>query len=50
MAANSASTAAIVLGDKAVGWLAARDIPARLVDTQGRIVRTARWPEPEETS
>ncbi|MHB1472754.1 MAG: FAD:protein FMN transferase [Dermatophilaceae bacterium] len=50
VAANSASTAAIVLGDKAVGWLAARDIPARLVDTQGRIVRTARWPEPEETS
>jgi FAD:protein FMN transferase len=50
VAANTASTAAIVLGEAAVGWLAARDIPARLVDTQGRIVRTARWPEPEETS
>jgi thiamine biosynthesis lipoprotein len=49
-AANTASTAAIVLGDKAVGWLTARDIPARLVDMQGKIVRTARWPEPEETS
>ncbi len=47
VAANTASTAAIVLGDKAVGWLTARDIPARLVDMQGRIVRTARWPEPE---
>jgi thiamine biosynthesis lipoprotein len=50
VAANTASTAAIVLGDKAVGWLAARDIPARLVDRNGLIVRTARWPEPEETS
>ncbi len=50
LAANTASTAAIVLGDKAVGWLTARDIPARLVDNQGKIVRTARWPEPERTS
>jgi thiamine biosynthesis lipoprotein len=49
VAANTASTAAIVLGDKAVGWLSERDIPARLVDAHGRIVRTARWPEPEET-
>ena len=47
LAANTASTAAIVLGDKAVGWLTDRDIPARLVDGKGRIVRTARWPEPE---
>lgn len=47
VAANTASTAAIVLGDRAVGWLTERDIPARLVDTQGAIVRTARWPEPE---
>lgn len=50
VAANTASTAAIVMGDKAVGWLTARDIPARLVDTQGRIVHTTRWPEPEGTS
>jgi len=47
LAANTASTAAIVLGDKAVGWLTTRDVPARLVDAHGRIVRTARWPEPE---
>ncbi len=45
LAANTASTAAIVLGDNAVGWLSARDIPARLVDTEGRIVRTSRWPD-----
>jgi len=38
-----------VLGDLAVGWLTARDIPARLVDTAGRILRTPRWPEPEVT-
>ena len=50
VAANTASTAAIVLGDKAVGWLTARNIPARLVDSQGMIVHTSRWPEPEETS
>ncbi|MEO6144479.1 MAG: FAD:protein FMN transferase [Dermatophilaceae bacterium] len=50
VAANTASTAAIVLGDRAVGWLNARDIPARLIDTEGRIVRTARWPDPEATA
>jgi len=49
LAANTASTAAVVLGDLAVGWLTARDIPARLVDTAGRILRTPRWPEPEVT-
>jgi hypothetical protein len=38
-----------VLGEKAVDWLTARDIPARLVDSHGRIVRTARWPEPGVT-
>ena len=46
LAANTASTAAIVLGDRAVGWLTDRDIPARLVNTCGRVVRTPRWPEP----
>ncbi len=50
VAANTASTAAIVLGDSAVGWLTAQDIPARLVDTQGMIIRTARWPQPEVTA
>ena len=50
VSANTASTAAIVLGDKAVGWLTERDIPARLVDGEGRIVRTPRWPEPEVPS
>ena len=47
VSANTATTAAIVLGDRAIGWLGERDIPARLVNTSGRIVRTDRWPEPE---
>jgi hypothetical protein len=34
----------------AVTFLGDRDIPARLVTTDGRIVRTPRWPEPEESS
>jgi thiamine biosynthesis lipoprotein len=50
LAANTATTAAIVLGDRAIGWLSERDIPARLVNTSGRIVRTERWPEPKATS
>jgi FAD:protein FMN transferase len=50
LAANTATTAAIVLGDRAVGWLTERDIPARLVNTSGRIVRTQLWPEPEAAS
>jgi FAD:protein FMN transferase len=50
LAANTATTAAIVLGDRAVGWLRDRDIPARLVNTSGRIVRTPRWPEPGATT
>ena len=49
LAANTASTAAIVLGDRAVRWLSERDIPARLVNTSGRIVRTGRWPRPEDS-
>jgi thiamine biosynthesis lipoprotein len=50
LAANTASTASIVLSDKAIGWLSERDIPARLVSTSGRVVRTQRWPEREESS
>jgi thiamine biosynthesis lipoprotein len=50
LAANTATTAAIVLGEAAVGWLTERQIPARLVNTSGRIVCTDRWPEPEVRS
>jgi thiamine biosynthesis lipoprotein len=42
--ANTASTAAIVLGEAAPAWLAARGLPARLVDHDGRAQAVADWP------
>jgi thiamine biosynthesis lipoprotein ApbE len=44
--ANAASTAAIVMGDAAPDWLRATGLPARLVATDGSVVRVAGWPEP----
>jgi thiamine biosynthesis lipoprotein len=44
--ANIASTAAIVMGAPASGWLEAAGLPARLVDRAGAIHRTAGWPVP----
>ena len=45
--ANTAATAAIVLGDDGVGWLERSGLPARLVEVDGRIVRVNGWPEPD---
>jgi thiamine biosynthesis lipoprotein ApbE len=42
--ANTATTAAIVLGPEAPGWLDRRGIPARLVRGDGTLVRTGGWP------
>jgi thiamine biosynthesis lipoprotein len=42
--ANTASTAAIVLGEAAPKWLAARSLPARLVACDGTVVRVGGWP------
>jgi thiamine biosynthesis lipoprotein len=42
--ANTASTAALVLGEAAPAWLAARGLPARLVDHNGRAHAVADWP------
>jgi len=42
--ANTASTAAIVLGASAPGWLRERNLPARLVDVAGRVSTVAGWP------
>ncbi|CRK60740.1 Thiamin biosynthesis lipoprotein ApbE [Alloactinosynnema sp. L-07] len=42
--ANTAATAAIVLGTAAPDWLAANDIPARLVGTDHQVTRVAGWP------
>jgi thiamine biosynthesis lipoprotein len=42
--ANTASTAAIVRGTAAPGWLRAAGLPARLVRPDGSVVTTAGWP------
>jgi FAD:protein FMN transferase len=42
--ANTASTAAIVRGAAAPGWLQAAGLPARLVRPDGSVVTTAGWP------
>jgi thiamine biosynthesis lipoprotein len=46
LAANTASTAAIVLGEAALPWLEQRALPARLVHRDGSIEHTSRWPAP----
>jgi thiamine biosynthesis lipoprotein len=45
--ANIASTAAIVMGDRAVAWLESQRLPTRLVDRRGSVRRVAGWPAPE---
>jgi thiamine biosynthesis lipoprotein len=44
--ANTAATAAIVLGEAATAWLATRGLPARLVAADGAVTRLEGWPEP----
>ncbi len=44
VAANSAATAAIVLGTVASAWLGERQVAARLVDRDGRVHRIGGWP------
>jgi thiamine biosynthesis lipoprotein len=45
LAANTASTAAIVLSDLAPAWLGDRGLPARLVARDGRVVNVGGWPQ-----
>jgi thiamine biosynthesis lipoprotein len=45
--ANTASTAAIVLGHSAPAWLAARGLSARLVEAAGAVVAVGGWPKEE---
>ena len=47
LAANAASTAAIVLAERAPAWLRQHDLAARLVGADGTVLRLAGWPEPE---
>jgi thiamine biosynthesis lipoprotein len=46
LAANTASTTAIVRGDAALDWLTGRGFAARLVDHDGSVTTTAGWPAP----
>ncbi|MGH3003652.1 MAG: FAD:protein FMN transferase, partial [Gaiellaceae bacterium] len=42
--ANTASTAALIRGEQAAGWLDALALPARLVRRDGRVLRVGGWP------
>ena len=44
LAANAASTAALVLGDAAPQWLAANGVTARLVARDGTVTTVGEWP------
>jgi len=44
--ANAASTAAMVLGERAVDWLEDHRLPARLVRLDGTVIYTGAWPIP----
>lgn len=44
LAANTASTAAMILGFDAPGWLTGRGFDARLVTPDGDVTRTGGWP------
>jgi thiamine biosynthesis lipoprotein len=43
--ANAASTAAIIRGRDAMGWLTRNRLPARLVDITGAVFTVAGWPD-----
>jgi thiamine biosynthesis lipoprotein ApbE len=43
--ANAASTAAVIRGRSALGWLARLGLPARLVDATGVVFTVAGWPD-----
>jgi thiamine biosynthesis lipoprotein len=42
--ANIASTAAVIRGEPAIGWLGHLGLAARLVDDDGRVVHVGGWP------
>ncbi len=46
--ANAASTAAIIRGRRAPGWLTRLGLPARLVDATGAVFTVAGWPDDSE--
>ena len=46
--ANAASTAAVIRGRRAPGWLSRLGLPARLVDATGVVFTVAGWPDESE--
>jgi thiamine biosynthesis lipoprotein len=48
VSANVASTAALVLGERAVGWLTTRHLDVRLVAADGSVTVLGDWPVGEE--
>ena len=42
---NAASTAAVIRGRAALGWLAKLGLPSRLVDATGVVFTVAGWPD-----
>jgi FAD:protein FMN transferase len=46
--ANTASTAAVLLGDSAPTWLAEHGLPARLVRRSGEVVTVGGWPTEDD--
>jgi thiamine biosynthesis lipoprotein ApbE len=48
--ANAASTAAVIRGRRALGWLARLSLPARLVDATGVVFTVAGWPDNSEAA
>ncbi|HEX7106628.1 MAG TPA: FAD:protein FMN transferase [Acidothermaceae bacterium] len=50
VAANAASTASIVRGHAAPGWLASRNVAARLVDERGVVRTIGSWPSERAAS
>ena len=48
--ANAASTAAVIRGRRALGWLAQLALPARLVDATGVVFTVAGWPDNSEAA
>ena len=48
--ANIASTAAIVLSDRALAWLEERKLAARLIDRDGGVHLVSGWPGSDNRS
>jgi thiamine biosynthesis lipoprotein len=48
--ANTASTAAVVMGERALAWLASAGLPARLVAADGSVRRVGGWPMTDRRS